>query len=261
MMNCDFSPNATPRDGNCLLHAILDGIITNDAFKHNDQSNQTEGWTQLLRRLKFYDANMDEKEHLQYLRNQWVIGASDWLSGGNGSKVNDKFTFGYSDEEWNFIWNTMVEDGAWDVLPIKDEAGNVIKENMAPEFFIKFIAHDLKCNIIVFDLHNKTVELCSGNQLLENNVEFNSPLLLYTTGSHFQSLMPNNHEFFIQYAKELECKYSMGSYSSSQRESRKTQNEVWNEASVENNKTKRNSEKKEITGGICHASSPPTGSP
>ena len=69
--------------------------------------------------------------------------------------------------------------------------------------FIKFIAHDLKCNIIVFDLFNNTVQICSGNILKQNNVKFDSPLLLYTTGSHFQSVVPQDHEFFMEYANEL----------------------------------------------------------
>ena len=54
-LKCDFSPNKTPRDGNCLLHgiqkllykvcykllflAIVDGILYNDAFKHNQSDN------------------------------------------------------------------------------------------------------------------------------------------------------------------------------------------------------------------------------
>ena len=46
------------------------------------------------------------------------------------------------------------------------------------------------CNIVVIDLYNNTVEFCSGNQLLDNNAKFDSPLILYTTGSHFQSGFP-----------------------------------------------------------------------
>ena len=107
-LECSFSPNVTPRDGNCLLHAILDGVLNNDAFKNNDGTNPTECWTQLLKNLRIYDETMDEKEHLQFLRNRWVTGASEWLSGKNGSKENEKGLHGYTDDEWNFIWNTMV---------------------------------------------------------------------------------------------------------------------------------------------------------
>ena len=82
-----------------------------------------------------------------------------------------------------------------------------MKENNAPELFIKYIAHDLQCNIIIIDLFNNTVEFCSGNSLLDNNVLFDSPLLLYTTGSHFRSVIPIDHEYFIHYAKELYSKY------------------------------------------------------
>ena len=44
----------------------------------------------------------------------------------------------------------MLEDGAWAVAGIMDAEGNVIKENYAPELLIKYIAHALRCHIIVF---------------------------------------------------------------------------------------------------------------
>ena len=47
------------------------------------------------------------------------MGAADWMSGGNDSKENDKELFNYSDEEWSYIWTTMLEDGAWAVPNIK----------------------------------------------------------------------------------------------------------------------------------------------
>ena len=55
-------------------------------------------------------------------------GAAEWMSGRNGSKQNDKGIFGYSDEEWSYIWTTMIEDGAQAVPNIKDEFGNMVKE-------------------------------------------------------------------------------------------------------------------------------------
>ena len=73
-------------------------------------------------------------------------------------------------EEWDYIGNTMAEDGAWAVPSVTDKSGNVVKENQFPKLFMKYIAHDLHCNVIVFDLFNNTVEFCSGNQLLHNNV-------------------------------------------------------------------------------------------
>ena len=158
---------------------------------------ETDSWGNLIKELRIYDEGMSEGQHIQYLRNRWVIGASDWLAGKNGSKENDKVLLNYSDEEWTFIWATMIEDAAWNVPSIKNSNGEFVKKKQAPELMIKFIAHDLKCNIVVFDLFNNTVEFCSGNQLLNNNVNFDSPLLLYTTGSHFQSVLPKDQEFFV----------------------------------------------------------------
>jgi hypothetical protein len=119
-----------------------------------------------LKELRFFDDSLDEEDHIQYLRNKWVLGASEWLSGKNGSKENYKLILNYTDQEWNFIWATMIENGAWAVPAIKDDLGNLVKENLAPELFIKYVAHDLHSNIIVFDLFNNTVQICSGNQLL-----------------------------------------------------------------------------------------------
>ena len=160
-----------------------------------------ETWSNLLQELQFYEETTD---HNMFLRTRWVMGAAEWMSGGNGSKQNDKEILGYSAEEWSYIWSTMIEDGAWAVPSIKDEFGNVIKENQAPEIFIKYIAHDLQCHIIIFDLQLLQVQFCSANHLKENNVSFDSPILLYSTGGHFQSVFPKDHEFFINYARQLE---------------------------------------------------------
>ena len=177
--------------------------MNNDAFKHNGSDGETGTWTQLLKNLRIFDNCFEESEHLRFLRNKWVLGASEWLAGKHGSNANDKTLLGYTDDEWNFIWSTMIEDKAWAVPPIRSKDGKFLKENNSPEMFIKFIAHDLQCNIVVFDLFNNTVQICSGNILKPNNVKFDSPLLLYTTGSHFQSVVPKDHEFFVQYANEL----------------------------------------------------------
>ena len=98
-----------------------------------------------------------------HLRRRFVQGASEWMAGCHGSKENDKLKLGYTDEEWNFIWSTMLEDRAWAVPAIRDEQGKFLKENDAPELLIKFAAHDLRCHIIVFDLKLNRIQFCSGN--------------------------------------------------------------------------------------------------
>ena len=175
--------------------------MNNDAFKHTTGDLLNETWTKLLVDIKIFD---DMENHPMYLRNRFVLGASEWLAGNYGSKRNDKNILDYTDDEWAYIWSTMLEDRAWAVPPIKDNFGNIIKQNFAPEMMIKFIAHDLKCHIVVFDLLLDRIQFVSGNHLKSNNVVFDSPLLMYTTGSHFQCVMQQDHEYFIEYAKELE---------------------------------------------------------
>ena len=96
-LNCEFSTNSTPRDGNCLLHAILDGVMNNDAFRHTNTENGTDSWVVLLKRLGIYK----EENIIQSLRHRWVVGAFNWLAGKNNSKLNDQILLGYSDDEWN----------------------------------------------------------------------------------------------------------------------------------------------------------------
>ena len=190
-----------------ILLAVSDGILHNDALKHNGNEARNETWTNLLQDLKFFDG---EADHIMYLRRRFVLGASDFMSGGNGSKQNDKALFDYTDEEWEFIWMTMLEDGAWAVPGIKDDEGKIIKANWAPEILIKFIAHEIRCHIIVFDLLLNTVQFISGNHVKSGNIVFDSPLLIYTTGCHFQSVLPIDHEYFINYAKQLEAQNNPG---------------------------------------------------
>ena len=184
-----------------LIIAITDGIMENEAFKHNRGDLLNETWTQLLLDLGLFDENEDQTMDL---RRRFVLGAADWLAGNNGSLRNDKEILGYTDTQWEYIWNTMLVDGAWAVPGITDAEGNVIKENDAPELLIKFIAHDLRCHIIVFDLVLDRIQFISGNHLKQNNVVFESPLLLYNTGSHFQSVFQYDHEYFINLARELD---------------------------------------------------------
>jgi hypothetical protein len=181
--------------------ALMDGIQNNDAFKHTGQDKLNETWTELMKDLHFWD---DIDDHVMYLRRRWVLGSSEWMSGMHESKQNDKELLGYSDDEWSFIWATMFEDKAWAVPNIKDASGNFVKHNNAPEIFLKFIAHDLHCNIIIFDLLLNQIQFCSGNHLKSDNVRFDSPLLLYCTGGHFQSVFQQDHDFFINFAKKLE---------------------------------------------------------
>ena len=179
--------------------AIADGIENNDAFKHSRNENKNETWTNLLIDFQFFG---DRQDHMMYLRRRFVLGAAEWMAGENGSKQNDKQLFDYTDADWEFIWMTMLEDGAWAVPSIKDSQGNVRKANFAPEILIKYIAHELKCHIIVFDLLLNTVQFLSGNHVKEDNVVFDSPLLLYSTGGHFQAVFQEDHDYFVTYARE-----------------------------------------------------------
>ena len=169
-----------------LLVAISDGIINNDAFKHTAGDLHNETWTQLLLDFNFFH---DTENHIMDLRRKFVFGAADWMAGNNGSLENDKLLFGYSDDDWDYIWMTMLEDGAWAVSSIKDGDGNIVKENYAPEILIKYIAHAIRCHIIVFDLVLDSVQFISGNHLKAENVVFDSPLMVYSTGSHFQTVL------------------------------------------------------------------------
>ena len=151
----------------------------------------------MIKDFKFFE---DIDDQIGYLRQRFVHGSWEWMAGKNGSSQNYKELFGYTDDEWDYIWSTMIENGAWAVPSIKDETGTVIKENYAPEIMIKFIAHELKCNIIVFDLQLDRIQFISGNHIMSNNVIFDSPLLLYSTGSHFQSVFQTDYEYFKDYA-------------------------------------------------------------
>ena len=179
--------------------------MNNDALKHNGKEEKNETWSNLLKELKFYE---NIEDHNMFLRSRWALGAAEWLSGGNNSKQNDKEILGYTDEEWDFIWSTMLEDKAWAVPSIKDKSGNTVKANDAPEMFIKYIAHDIKCNIIIFDLVLGKIQFCSANHLKDNNLSFDSPLLLYCTGGHFQAVFQKDHEYFKKISKELEASYN-----------------------------------------------------
>ena len=187
---------------------MIDGLLHNNAFRHTGTETKQESWTELLIDLKLY-GDMDDRDHVQYLRERFVLGASEWMAGNCGSKENSKLMFGYNDLQWQWIWSSMIEDGAWAVPPLRDTRGNLLKENHAPELLIRFAAHQLRCHIIVFDLQLKRIQFCSGNILKDDNVIFDSPLILYATGSHFQSVFQDDHDFFIELSKQLEIENSM----------------------------------------------------
>ena len=142
--------------------AIMDGILYNDAFKNTTGDVNNETWTHLLQDLKIFD---EAENVIMVLRRRFVFGAAEWMAGENGSLRNDKEVFDYSDADWEYIWTTMLVDGAWAVPSIKDAQGNVVKGNYAPEMLIKYIAHDLKCNIMVIDLVLNIIQFVSGNHL------------------------------------------------------------------------------------------------
>ena len=50
--SCEVSPTVTPRDGNCLIHAITDSILNNDALKNNGTDSLNGTWSKLLQDLK-----------------------------------------------------------------------------------------------------------------------------------------------------------------------------------------------------------------
>ena len=73
--------------------ALSDGIMNNDAFKHTAWDVCQESWIELLKDLKFYE-DLDNMEHMSYLRKRFVFGASEWMAGKHGSKENIKLLFG-----------------------------------------------------------------------------------------------------------------------------------------------------------------------
>ena len=147
----------------------MDGILNNDGLKHNGNDEKNETWQKLLIDLKIYDGMTDD-DHIQFLRTQFVVGASYWCAGKNGSLENDQANYGYTDDQWEFIWSSMAENGAWAVPDIHDNDGHFVKHNIAPELLIKYVAHHLQCHIVVFDLHLGIIQFCDGNRLKRNNV-------------------------------------------------------------------------------------------
>ena len=193
--------NNEVKDFKFSILAIVDGVLNNEGLKQNKLNDASDSWNQLLIDLELCEK---KKNYIYILRQRWALGASVWLSGKNNSLQNLKNMFGYTDDEWQFVWSTMSKRGAWNVPNIKDSMGTVIKENYGPEMMIRYIAHDLRCNIIVIDLKRDNLQFCSGNYLKSDNVVFDCPLLLYATGNHFQSILPTNYSRIIRIAEEFQ---------------------------------------------------------
>ena len=178
--------------------AIVDGIAHLINKSTNLENAENSAWQYIM------ECKENNIKYINTLRQKWVLGARQWMAGMNGSLQNHKLMFGYSDEEWSFIWSTMSEDGAWDVPSIKDSHGVEIKENYGPEMMIRYIAHDLKCHILVFDQQLDIIQFCSGNYLQKNNTICDIPLILYSTGNHFQTVIALRNHSFVEYVLQQE---------------------------------------------------------
>ena len=76
-----------------IFSALSDGIENNEAFRHTRNEKRQESWTNLLQDLKFSE-DMDEDEHIKYLKNRFTIGASEWLAGSQ-----------------SHLWDTLIGNG------------------------------------------------------------------------------------------------------------------------------------------------------
>ena len=100
----------------------MDGVLNNDGIKHNCNEEQNATWSKLLRELRVYEC-MSDFEHIQYLRQRFVAGASSWLAGENGSSDNDKEVFGYKMSNgglFGLLWLKM-EHGLYQIFMINKE--------------------------------------------------------------------------------------------------------------------------------------------
>ena len=214
-----------------IFTALADGFKQTEALKH------TQSQLELLQDLGF-NSNMSDFEHKLYLRRRLVLGAAEWLVGMHGSKENEKLKFGYTDKEWEWIWSTMIEDGAWAVPALRDIDGNYSKENFAPELLIKYAAHELKRHIVVFDLRLNRIQFCSGNYLKDENIIFEVPLILYATGAHFQSVLAIDYECVSQLTNKLELENGVLSHVTSKEIPKASNTPMNNE--MKNKETKNN---------------------
>ena len=110
---CTASPNVTPPDGNCLMHAIADFMLNDVAIKRRHTL-----LADLFRDLAVYSM---PGHNTVILRKRWVVGASEWLAGKYGSLQNLKDIFQYTDDQWRFVWSTLIHDKTWNVPHIKDK--------------------------------------------------------------------------------------------------------------------------------------------
>ena len=72
-----------------IFVALSDGVENNDAFKHIVGDSNNETWTSLLQNLMFFDNSIED--HILYMRQRFVLGATDWMAGKNGSLQNDRY--------------------------------------------------------------------------------------------------------------------------------------------------------------------------
>ena len=98
-LHCKVSLNRTPPDGDCLMHAIADGLLNKQGLeaRFTKQRSLSED---LQSDLQVYKS---QGQNASILRQRWVLRASDWLSGKHGSLQNMKCFFDYTDSEWNFF--------------------------------------------------------------------------------------------------------------------------------------------------------------
>ena len=112
-LQCKASPNVTPPDGNCLMHAIADFILNEEVIKMRRHTSPAD----LSRDLEVYNMS---GHNTMILRKRWVRGAYEWLAGKHGSLQNLKDVFQYTDDEWSFVWSTLIHDKTWNVQQIKN---------------------------------------------------------------------------------------------------------------------------------------------
>ena len=144
----------------------------------------------------------DNKTKVVKMRAAFVQHAEQVLCGREGSSQNLKEIYNYTDTEWVYIWSLLRSPGTWEVPDITDDDGKVVKLNQAPEMMLLAIADYLQADIVVFDLHNKTVQRNLANSCREGNKLWRQPLLLYYNrqGTHYQSLLSQDTEGFVSFS-------------------------------------------------------------
>ena len=107
-----------------IINSNIKYSALSDVVKDTLKQDLTRSQTKHLEDLGFGQTFFNQ-DYIKNLRIKFVVEASEWLAGKYGSKQNEKSNFGYNDEEWEWIWSTMIEDGAWAVPALTDREGNV----------------------------------------------------------------------------------------------------------------------------------------